>query len=369
MKILVVDDEPLIGLEITEYLRMYDYECLHCCDGEQALIQLQADQEIMLIITDLRMPGRDGFELIQCARDLAKFAERSLEFIVITGHGGKEEALNALRSGVFEFLSKPLQQAHLLEAVRKAELKITQHKHELVLKKTLRNRVMADGKRIDSLLGDLDTAYAELTYCLATASEHKDPETGQHIVRIGEYAALVANLLGWSERKVEMIRLAAPLHDVGKIGTPDDVLLKPGQLTEIEFRIMRQHTISGHKILSRSNSSVLKMAASIALNHHEKWDGSGYPHGLVGHQIPLEATITALADVYDALRSPRPYKDGINHTNVCHIILTGDGRVEPHHFPPNLLHLFEVHHDKFDHIYQSMRDEIPNEKSSQVSPA
>ncbi|MEP6390633.1 MAG: HD domain-containing phosphohydrolase [Halioglobus sp.] len=367
MKILIVDDEPLVGLEISEYLSLHGYRCLHCCDAEEALMHLQTDRDITLVVTDLRMPGSNGIELIEAARDLAQFGDRCLEFIVVTGYTGTEEAISALRSGACEFLEKPLRQAELLEAVKRAERTIVKRKKEQEQTDNLTQRVVADGKRIDSLLGSLDSAYAELTYCLATASEHKDPETGRHIVRIGEYAALMGDLLGWSERKVEMIRLAAPLHDVGKIGTPDSVLLKPGKLTELEMRVMGLHTVVGHKILSRSNSAVLKMAASIALHHHEKWDGSGYPEGLSGQNIPLEAMITALADVYDALRSPRPYKDGMDHATVRDILLWGDGRTEPSHFPPHLLHLFEVHHEMFNEVYQSMRDEGRNEVKNQVS--
>ena len=360
MKVLIVDDEPLVGVEISEYLTLHDYQCTHCCNCEEALNQLQSDQDISLVVTDLRMPGQNGFELIEAVRALTKYGERRIEFIVVTGHGGTEEAISALRSGACEFLSKPLKQSELLKSVRKAEVKITRHGHEVLLKKTMQKEALSDRKRIASLLGNLDTAYAELTYCLATASEHKDPETGQHIFRIGEYAAFMAQLLGWNERDTEMIRLASPLHDVGKIGTPDSVLLKPGKLTELELRVMRQHPVIGYNILSCATSPVLKMAASISLNHHERWDGTGYPNGAARHNIPMEAMITTLADVYDALRSDRPYKSAMDHQKVCEVILSGDSYTKPDHFSPQILTLFEANHESFNDIYESMRDRLSN---------
>ncbi|MEP4148315.1 MAG: HD domain-containing phosphohydrolase [Halioglobus sp.] len=358
MRVLIVDDEPLVGIEISDYLSLHDYQCKHCCNCAQALDELQSDPDINLVVTDLRMPGQNGFQLIEAARGLTKYSERQIEFIVITGHGGTEEAVTALRSGACEFLSKPLKQSELLTAIRKAEVKITRHGHEVALKKNMQKKSLSDRKRINSLLGNLDTAYAELTYCLATASEHKDPETGQHIFRIGEYAAFMAQLLGWTEHDTEMIRLAAPLHDVGKIGTPDSVLLKPGKLTELELRVMQQHPVIGYNILSCANSPVLKMAASISLNHHERWDGTGYPNGTAQHKIPMEAMITTLADVYDALRSDRPYKSAMDHQTVCEIILNGDSHTKPDHFSPQILQLFEMNHESFNEIYESMRDKL-----------
>ena len=360
MKILIVDDEPLIGLEISDYLSLHDYECIQCCNCEQALESLQQNQDIRIVVTDLRMPGRSGFELIDAAREQAQFDKHSIEFIVITGHGGTAEAIDALRTGVCEFLPKPLKQSELLAAIKVAESKVSKRETQQKVKKTLRLRVLKDGQRIDQLMGSLDSAYAELTFCLATASEHKDPETGRHIFRMGEYAALMGSLMGWSETEIAMIRLAAPLHDVGKIGTPDSVLLKPGQLSDFETKIMQQHSIVGYNILSCATSPVLKMAASIALNHHERWDGSGYPKGLKGYGIPVEASITSLADVYDALRSERPYKPEIDHNTVCRIILEGDGRTDPGHWSEDIMHLFDAHHYKFNNIYESMRDSVSN---------
>ena len=353
MKILIVDDEPLIGAETGEYLSLHGYSCYDCTSCDQAIEILQSDEDIRLLITDLRMPEKDGFALIEAAKSI----QRHLEFIVVTGHGGRDEAINAVRTGVAEFLSKPINELELLEAVGNAAQKISDHDKEISAKTQLREKVVARDKRINRLLGNLDTSYAELTYCLATASEHKDPETGQHISRIGSYAALIAGLLNWSDRKIEMIRLAAPLHDIGKIGTPDSVLLKPDKLGDIEIRIMRTHSTIGYEILSRSTSPVLKMAANIALAHHERWDGSGYPNGLRAEDIPIEAAITAVADVYDALRSKRPYKPALDHKTSCDILINGDGRTEARHFSPEILQIFKENHWKFDEIFGSMQDE------------
>ena len=353
MKILIVDDEPLIGAETGEYLSLHGYSCKDCLSCDEAIEMLQADEEIRLIITDLRMPGKDGFALIEAAQSI----QRHLEFIVVTGHGGRDEAINAVRSGVSEFLSKPINEFELLRAVEGAVNKISEHDRDARAKTSLRETVVARDKRINRLLGNLDTSYTEITYCLATASEHKDPETGQHISRIGSYAALIATLMNWPERKVEMIRLAAPLHDIGKIGTPDAVLLKEDKLSDIEVRVMQTHAEIGNKILSRSTSPVLRMAANIALAHHERWDGSGYPNGLCAETIPVEAAITAVADVYDALRSKRPYKPALDHQTACKILLAGDGRTDPSHFSPEILKIFEDNHSDFNEIFESMQDQ------------
>jgi len=354
MKILIVDDEPLISSETSELLSQYGYSTAHAVSCKGALAILRSDPEFRLIITDLRMPEKDGFALI----DAAKKLQRDLQYIIITGHGGKDEAVNAVRTGVSEFLSKPVNHTDLVAAVETAERKLIAHDDEVRTKAKLRETVVIRDKRISSLLGNLDASYAELTYCLATASEHKDPETGQHISRIGNYAALIASLMGWSEREVEMIRLAAPLHDIGKIGTPDSILLKPGTLSDLEFKVMRSHSRIGYEILSRSTSPVLRMAANIALSHHERWDGSGYPSGLHSHDIPIEAAITTVGDVYDALRSIRPYKPALDHPAACKILLQGDGRTDTGHFCPEVLSIFEEHHLKFDEIYESLQDEI-----------
>jgi putative two-component system response regulator len=216
--------------------------------------------------------------------------------------------------------------------------------------------VKAKTLEIRKLLGSLENAYVEALECLAVAAEYKDPETGNHIRRIGEYAQLVAKELGWSEARQKLMLLAAPLHDVGKVGTPESILLKPGKLDVDEVAIMKQHTRNGYDILSHSKHPVMQAAASIARNHHERWDGGGYPRGLKGTAIPIEARITALVDVYDALRSKRSYKPAFDQEKTLSIMLDGDGRTDPSHFDPELINILRKMGDKFDEIYLKLAD-------------
>ncbi|MFT5394030.1 MAG: putative two-component system response regulator, partial [Gammaproteobacteria bacterium] len=174
--------------------------------------------------------------------------------------------------------------------------------------------------------------------------------------RIGEFSQSIAKELGWSKERQKVMLLAAPLHDVGKIGTPDSVLLKPGKLDPNELTIMKQHAQNGYDILFRSKHPVMHAAADIARSHHERWDGSGYPRGLKGTQIPIEARITALVDVYDALRSKRPYKPEFDQEKTLSIMLDGDGRTDPSHFDPELINVFRKLADKFNKIYSQLAD-------------
>ncbi len=203
---------------------------------------------------------------------------------------------------------------------------------------------------------EVEAAYVEALNCLTVAAEYKDEETANHIKRIGDYARLLARQLGWPEQQIEHMYRAAPMHDVGKIGVPDAILLKQGPLTAEEWQIMKSHPHIGEKILAGPPSPLLKMAAEIAANHHERWDGSGYPKGLKGEEIPVSGRIVMLCDIYDALRSQRPYKPAFDHTTACAIILRGDDRTKPAHFDPTLLASFEHTKDAFAGTFERLSD-------------
>lgn len=355
MKVLIVDDEPDIRAEVVECLGDEGYDWVEAENAEQGEMRIIEDPEIAVVLSDIQMPGRTGIEMIAAAKAaLAGADERIIEYVILTGHGGTREAIEALQLGVLDFLTKPLDIDHLLHVVRRAEelvyLKRAQRHHEQGLKAD----VQAKTVEVRRLLGSLEDAYAESLDCLAVAAEYKDPETGIHIRRIGEYACLVGAELGWPRERLRMIRLAAPLHDAGKIGTPEAVLLKPGKLTPGEVVVMKQHAEIGHRILSRSKHTVMVCAANIAWSHHERWDGSGYPRGLKASEIPIEARITTLVDVYDALRSKRPYKPGFDHAKASSIIVDGDGRTDPSHFDPELLDIFRTRCDDFDAIFRRL---------------
>jgi putative two-component system response regulator len=354
-KVLVVEDEEEIREELLECLTDQGFECVDASSGEEGLELLRRDLEITVVLSDILMPGKSGLEMISAAQ--SEFGkDRDLEYIILTGHGGSKEAISALRMGVMGFLEKPIDLDHLIHLVRRAEelvlLKRVGHHYEAGLKAEVQVKTL----EIRKLLSDLENAYREALECLAVASEYKDPETGNHIRRIGEYAQLIAKELGWSKERQNLMLLAAPLHDAGKIGTPDRVLLKPGKLDADEVVIMKQHAENGYEILSRSKHPVMQVAANIARNHHERWDGGGYPRGLKGTQIPIEGRITALVDVYDALRSKRPYKPEFDQEKTLSIILEGDGRTDPSHFDPELLNILRKTADKFDKIYLKLVD-------------
>jgi putative two-component system response regulator len=231
-------------------------------------------------------------------------------------------------------------------------LKRVSRHYEAALEANVQSKTL----KIETLLGDLENAYKEALECLAVAAEYKDPETGNHIRRIGEYAQLIAKELGWSKERQNLMLLAAPLHDAGKIGTPDSILLKPGKLDPDELAIMKQHAQNGYDILYLSKHPVMQAAANIAQSHHERWDGGGYPRGLKETEIPIEARITALVDVYDALRSKRPYKPEFSQEKTLSIMLNGDGRTDPSHFDPDLINILRKMADKFDGIYSKLSD-------------
>jgi len=354
-KVLIVEDEAGIREEIVDCLHVNGFDCVEASNGEEGLDQLRRDTTISVVISDILMPGKTGLEMINAAKFEAS-KDRDIEYIILTGHGGAREAVGALKLGVIDFLAKPVDLELLLQVVRRAEqltlLKVANRHY----KASLEADVQAKTLEIQKLLGSLENAYVEAIECLAVAAEYKDPETGNHIRRIGEYAQLVAQELGWSKERQELMLLAAPLHDVGKVGTPEGILLKPGKLDADEVSIMEQHTRNGYDILSHSKHPVMHAAANIARNHHERWDGGGYPRGLKGTAIPIEARITSLVDVYDALRSKRSYKPAFNHTKTLSIILDGDGRTDPSHFDPELLNILRKVGDKFDEIYLKLAD-------------
>lgn len=354
-KILIAEDEEATRDELVECLTDDGYECVEAANGEEGLDILRRDKEISIVLSDILMPGKSGLEMINAAlTEIDK--DRDLEFIILTGHGGSKEAIDALKLGVMDFLEKPIDLDHLVHVVRRAEELVLLKRVSRDYQAGLEADVQAKTLEIRKLFGNLEIAYEEALECLAVAAEYKDPETGNHIRRIGEYAQLIAKELGWSKRRQNMMFLAAPLHDAGKIGTPETVLLKPGKLDADEVAIMKQHAQNGYDILSHSKYPIMQIAADIARNHHERWDGGGYPRGIKGTEIPIAARITALVDVYDALRSKRPYKPEFDQEKTLSIMLDGDGRTDPSHFDPDLINIFRKVAGEFDAIYTKFAD-------------
>ena len=292
-RLLVVDDEPANVRVLTHALRLAGYEDVHATTDPREAMTMVAALEPDLVLLDLLMPHMDGFEVM---RQLALLVPSGvhLPVLVLTADVTPATRRQAFEFGATDFLTKPFD---IIEVA-------------LRVRNLLRVRFLARGLegQVRERTRDLEAARVELVERLATAAEYRDDDTGQHTRRVGLLAARMAAALGWPADEVDALRQAAPLHDVGKIGVLDSILLKPGPLTPDEMAVMRTHTTIGGRILSGARFPVLRMAEAVALSHHERWDGSGYPAGLAGEAIPRAGRVVAVADVYDALTHTRPYK-------------------------------------------------------------
>jgi putative two-component system response regulator len=284
----------------------------------------------------------DGFTVMEGLKEIE--TEGYLPVLVITGEPGHK--LRALQAGAKDFITKPFELAEVRARVfNMLEVRL--------LQKKLRNYNEVLEQRVRERTADLQESYQETIFTMVRAAEYKDEDTGLHLQRISHYCRELAEKLGMDQNFRETIFFASPMHDIGKIGIPDHVLLKRGCLTPDEGEVMKGHAILGAKILGNSKSCYLKMGAEIALNHHERWDGGGYPNGTQGEAIPLMARIINICDIYDALRSPRPYKMAFDHLKAMDTITRGDGRTQPEHFDPVILAAFKQNHESFRQIFEA----------------
>ena len=349
MDILIVEDEKLVLEELVDLVEVWGHNVKAVASAEEALQCLKV-LAIDLVLFDVNMPGTNGLEMLAELRADPSNG-KSVKAICMTGDKDPKVVLTALKSRISDFLFKPIDPSALRLAISKVELDIKTLRSKSSEFAALQDELAMKNQLLEETTYELCEAQRESLICLAHAAEHKDATTGAHLSRISGYARRMGELIGWSEDRCQALELAAPLHDVGKIGIPDELLLKKGRLTPSEYEVMKRHTILGKQILSRSSSSVMRLGAKIALYHHEAFDGSGYPNGLEGSQIPLEAAITSLVDVYDALRSSRPYKDSMAHSSAVDIICNGDERTNVSQFHPDLLSTFLRYHRDFDEIY------------------
>jgi putative two-component system response regulator len=361
-RVAIVDDQPLIVRVLRRQLAQLGYrDVLGLCDSSRALQELENFRPDVVLL-DIVMPDVSGTDLLRQLRRHSRL--KDVPVIVLSASTDRLTRLEVVELAVSDFLTKPADEAELAARLRNV-LQARQYREHLcqwaqTLEIAVRERTRA-----------LEQSRRDVVLCLARAAEFRDDTTGRHVIRVGRYAAILAEAMGLPPIIVDIIELAAQLHDVGKIGIPDAVLHKPGPLTAEELAIMRQHAAHGYTIvapsiacdagtagfprldmLSDASSPMLVMAAQIALSHHEHWDGSGYPRGLAGENIPLEARITSVADVFDALSTERRYKPAFPVARCREIISAQRGR----QFDPNVVDAFFAASRRIEETYEQLAD-------------
>jgi putative two-component system response regulator len=316
--VLLVDDTPE-NIDVLVGALGHDYRVKAATNGEMALKIVQAAQPDIILL-DIMMPGIDGYEV--CRRLKADYTTRHIPVIFITAKIDVEDELQGLELGAVDYITKPISPP-IVQARVKTHLALYDQNRELDRKVHLKTQ-------------QLHQTRLQIIQRLGRAAEYKDNETGLHVIRMSHYAHLLGLAAGMSETEAELLMNAAPMHDIGKIGIPDQILKKPGKLTVEEFEIMRRHTTIGGEIIGDDTSELLQLARVVALTHHEKWNGMGYPGGLAEEDIPRVGRIVAIADVFDALTSVRPYKKAWTVEDSFDLLKNGSGE----HFDPQLVPLF-----------------------------
>jgi len=348
-KILAVDDEPF-NLDLIEaaFDSFDDVTISYASSGIDTL-QLLETQEFDVVLLDISMPLMDGLEVLRQIKQKSHL--QNLPILMVTANTEKEE--EALQLGASDFISKPYDIDILcVRTINYA--KLNQFNKQILEQNTLlEERVQMRTKELESALALSKETEFEISVRLGRAGESRDPETGGHIKRMSHYSKLLAKLYGLDDAECELILYASPLHDIGKIGIPDKILLKPGKFEEHEFEVMKTHSQLGADMLEGADRfPVLKAGHTIALQHHEKYDGTGYPNGLKGEEIHLYARIIAIADVFDALSSKRCYKEPMSEEKVLQVMREGSGT----HFDPHLIKIFLENIDKFLEIKEIFKD-------------
>lgn len=349
-KVLVVDDDPLSVMLIEETLIEAGYKSVITCEDPREAVGLFLDNQSDIILLDINMPHLSGYDILELIRKAAP--SRFVPVIVLTSQSDNEARFKALDLGAMDFITKPFEKAEILTRIRNM---LTVR----LLQKRVENQNVILEEKVKERTRELKQTQLEIIQRLATAAEYRDDDTGLHIERMSKMCEVLGKAYGMDEKQRDLLLNAAPMHDVGKIGIPDNVLLKPGKLDKDEWIIMQSHATIGGEILGGNRSELMQMAKRIALTHHEKWDGKGYPNGISGEEIPIEGRIAALADVFDALTSERPYKkawkveDAVAEINKC----------KGAHFEPRLVDLFNDVIDEF----VALKEEFSEENKETVS--
>ncbi|MDP7591922.1 MAG: response regulator [Litorilituus sp.] len=325
VNILIVDDKPDNIAILSKILKPF-YQVVAALNGNKALEIANSDNKPDLILLDIMLPDLDGYQVCQRLKEQPN--TRTIPVIFITSKDQSEDEEYGLQVGAVDFLTKPINQA-IVKARIKTHLALNNQTKELERLVAIRTNQLQETQH-------------KIIHILGRAAEYKDNETSLHVIRMSRYTKILAQAAGLGEEHVELLTNAAPMHDIGKIGIPDNILKKPGRLSEEEYKHMQNHSEIGAKIIGDDGSELLKLARTVAISHHEKWDGSGYPNGLSGESIPLEGRIVAIADVFDALTSERPYKKAWSVNEAITFLQEGAGN----HFDPLLVPLFVNNLDK-----------------------
>ena len=327
VRILVVDDEEPIRRTLTRLLERYGYECSQAADADEAKAHLEVSS-VALVLSDVNMPGESGLDLVMHIAD----HHPGTATVMVTGEDDPAFANLALETGAYGYIIKPLEPNEVLinvaNALRRLRLEIENRNHRERLEQMVRERTAGlweAVKDLETAQRDLRTSREETIQRLSVAAEFRDDETAKHLERMSRYCALLAEKVGWEVSRCEFLRLASVMHDVGKIGIPDSILLKPAKLDPDEWQVMKKHSEYGYRILSGSEAELLNLAARVALTHHERVDGTGYPQALVEDEIPLEGRIAAVADVFDALTTDRVYRKAFTAAEAFEIMREGRG--------------------------------------------
>ncbi len=339
--VLVVDDDEHHRRLLNIYLEAEGYTVRDASSGSAAFACI-ARQRPDLILLDVVLPDINGFEITRLLKQSKETT--GIPIVMVTGLDDRAARLRALETGVEDFLTKPVDRSELVVRVRNL-LTVKQYADFL----RHHNRLLE--RQVDEKTQQVRQQCIATVMTLARAAEYRDETTGDHVNRISHYTVALAEMLGLDSEFRDQIFYASPMHDIGKLAIPDHILLKPGPLTKNEWAIMQTHTTLGREILQNQHSPYLEMGSDIAVSHHEYWDGSGYPRGLKGDNIPLAARIMTICDVYDALRSRRPYKQSKSHADAIEVMRTGDHRVRPAQFDPKIFDVFLTHNAQFEQIY------------------
>ncbi|MEE9200815.1 MAG: HD domain-containing phosphohydrolase [Candidatus Brocadiales bacterium] len=345
-RILIVDDEPINLKVFGTILKGKGYDFETASNGTEALDAVK-EYRPDLILLDIVMPDMNGYEVCQA---LKKSEDTShIPVVMVTSLLDRESRHRGLDSGAIDFLCKPVDPLELLLRIRNL-LKVGEF--HLFLQTYNRELEAAVKKKTV----EVEEAVIDTIHRLAVAAEYRDEATALHLRRMSRYTRLIAKNFGLSDKDIGIMFYASPMHDIGKVGIPDSIMLKPSRLTPEEFEIIKTHTTIGGNILGGSDSELIKSGEKFALYHHERWDGTGYPHGLKREKIPVEGRILNIADQYDAMRSRRPYKSAFDHKKVFKIITEGDGRTNPKHFDPRVLEIFKDCQEQFIEIYEEYKE-------------